>query len=150
MAENSTEKTEKTTKYEHNRTYLVKIDTVTSVVSKKKETPGFRVSVVGSAGEVDGERLTDTVWVTEKTKWKMQNLLRAAGVTALPARDEITLFKTFSGKEVLIKTILEKGRENELGGTYPDAIRIGNFLGGSSNPEVIEDSAEVSNTNVPF
>lgn len=146
MADNATETKNETSSYEGNRTYLVKIDTIRAVESKNKKTPGFRISVVGSAGEVEGERLTDTVWITDKTKWKMTNLLAAAGVEKLTGRDDVTLFKLFSGKEVLIKTQLEEGTDNGLGGKYPDMVRISNFIGGS--PSSSEDSANAG--DVPF
>lgn len=139
---------EKATNYQSNETYLVKIKSVTATTSKNKGTPGFRVSVEGTMGDVEGQVLTDTVWVTEKTKWKMSNLLSAVGLSTLPGRDDVTLFKTFYGKEILIKTVVEEGRENPLGGKYPDTIRIANFLGGSK--QVSTSKSANDDGNVPF
>lgn len=139
-----------TLNYKSNETYLVKIKSVTATNSKNKGTPGFRVTVEGTMGDVEGQVLTDTVWVTDKTKWKMANLLNAAGIPSLPGRDDVSLYKAFYGKEILIKTMLEEGRDNPLGGKYPDSIRIANFLGGSGQVSTSSSEDSANAGDVPF
>jgi hypothetical protein len=156
MAENSTEtKTEKTPLtdiFQPNRTYLMTIDTVTAVKSSKKGTPGFKVSLVGvPETEVAGTRLIDTLWNTAATKWKIANMMKAAGVQKLTGQDDLSLYKAFAGKHVMVRTNIEKGGEDGTGGFYDDTVRIANFIGDNTNKESdAEIVEETASTNVPF
>ena len=77
--------------------------------------------------------------------------MKAAGVTNLPGQDDLSLYKAFAGKQVMVRTSIDKGREDGTGGFYDDTVRIANFIGdntGKASPEVVEEPA--SDSNVPF
>ena len=135
--------------FDNNMTYLFKVDTVTHVSSSVKGTPGLQVSYVCSAGENEGTRLIDTIWLTSNNDWKVSGFLDATGVQGLPQnKDDISLYKAFHGKEIMAVVAVQAGGENSKTGTkYKDRNVIRRFVGST---KTVAAGKEENNSNLPF
>ena len=135
---------------EAKRTYLMVVDTIEPIVSSQKKTPGLKLRLVVHAGPQKGESLVDRIYYTGKKKsdWKKADFLKATGEKTLGNTDAISLMEKFTGKKLMVRTMLEEGRTAEDGSKYDDQIRIGAFI----TPE--NDSNNASDTSstgeVPF
>lgn len=141
------------TEFKQNRTYLFVLDTV-ELATSKKGTQGIRFSLVSEAGDTEGKTISDTIWMTSKTKWKVDQFLEATGETELGALNEVDLFKRFSGKHVKAKIVLEEGNTDpKTGIKYDDRLRIGNLspsaAGATPAPQVDSDDSENAG-DIPF
>ena len=150
MAEKATENAPRELVFNHNSTYIMRIDTVKNVTSNKKNTPGLQVALVSAAGATKGSRLVDTIWLTKGTKWKIDSFLNAAGVEKLP-QDSLALYETFNGKLIEIRASIEEGRIDEKTGVkYDDQNRVGSFVGPVASSNASAPAGNASSEEVPF
>jgi len=139
------------TNFKANRTYMFVIDTV-ELTTSKKGTQGIRFSLVSEVGDTEGQSISDTIWLTPKTKWKVDQFLSATGEDELGALNEVDLFKRFTNKHIKAKIVLEDGyTDPKTGIKGADRLRVGNLSASAaaSAPQTDSDDSENAG-DIPF
>jgi hypothetical protein len=79
--------------------YAAKILKAKKVRSSEKDTPGIAVTFQLTEGKYKGKKITDRLWITPKSLWRIRALLEALGVTVPKKAVDLPLGK-ITGKEL--------------------------------------------------
>lgn len=61
--------------------YKVKIVKIKKIRSSEKDTPGLGVTLKITEGKFSGKKITDRLWLTPKSLWRVRSLLEALGMS---------------------------------------------------------------------
>lgn len=79
--------------------YKIKIIKVKKIRSSEKDTPGIAVTVKVAEGKFEGKKLTDRLWLTPKSLWRVRSLLESLGLS-VPKKVVNIPTKGLVGKEL--------------------------------------------------
>jgi hypothetical protein len=79
--------------------YKLKILKLKKIRASEKDTPGIAVTVKIVEGKFAGKKLTDRLWITPKSLWRLRSLLEALGME-VPKKALKLPAKKIVGKEV--------------------------------------------------
>jgi hypothetical protein len=79
--------------------YKGQIIKIKKIRSSEKDTPGLAVTVKVTEGKFKGKKLTDRLWITPKSLWRVRSLLEALGLS-VPKKVVNIPIKKIIGKEV--------------------------------------------------
>lgn len=79
--------------------YKGQIVKIKKIRSSEKDTPGLAVTVKVTEGKFKGKKLTDRLWITPKSLWRVRSLLEALGLS-VPKKVVNIPIKKIIGKEV--------------------------------------------------
>lgn len=113
--------------------YAVKCTRATLVKSSEKETPGVQVTFKITSGAEKGGEVSDTLWLTPKSLWRLRNALEAMGIK-IPSKAVNVDTSIMVGKTLAI-TLDDEEYENKVYSRVVDTFLI-------SELEEVEDDEE--------
>jgi hypothetical protein len=81
--------------------YAVQVKKAAIIHSAEKQTPGILVDMVITSGKHKGKPISDTLWLTEKSLWKVRQAMEAMGLKVPSKKVSVDVTK-FKGKELAI------------------------------------------------
>lgn len=79
--------------------YRLKILKAKKIRASEKDTPGIAVTVKIAEGKFEGKKITDRLWITPKSLWRIRSLLEALGME-VPKKALKIPVKKLIGQEV--------------------------------------------------
>lgn len=81
--------------------YSVKVKNATIIKSSEKQTPGILLELIITGGKHKGSPLSDRLWLTEKSLWKVRQAMEAMGIRVPSKKVAIDVTK-WKGKELAV------------------------------------------------
>lgn len=124
--------------------YKAKIIKIKKIRSEEKDTPGIAVTMKITEGKFEGKKLTDRLWITPKSLWRVRALLEALGIS-VPKKAVNLPTKKLVGKEVGITVIDDdpyKGRIKSKIGDFIDLETLADLYDEDDEDEDDEDDID--------
>lgn len=103
--------------------YAAKIVKAKFERSSEKDTPGIIVTLKITEGKHSGKKIVDRLWITEKSYWRIRELLESIGVTVPKSVVKLPL-KKLIGKELGITVVDDDPYKGKIRSTIAGYIDL--------------------------
>lgn len=103
--------------------YAVKLVSAKNIRASEKDTPGILIKCKITDGKHKGKAITDRLWITPKSLWRIRALLEAIGVSVPKSAVNIPL-KKLIGKELGITVVDDDPYKGKIKSTIADFIDL--------------------------
>jgi len=115
--------------------YKGQIVKIKKIRSSEKDTPGLAVTIKITEGKFKGKKLTDRLWITPKSLWRVRSMLEALGIT-VPKKVVNLPIKKIIGKELGLTVIDDEPYNGRI------KSKIGDFVDLETLADLYDDEDE--------
>lgn len=115
--------------------YKGKILKIKKIRASEKDTPGLAVTIKITDGKFSGKKITDRLWITPKSLWRIRSMLEALGLT-VPKKAINLPTKKLIGKELGITVIDDEPYQGRI------KSKIGDFVDLETLADLYDDEDE--------
>lgn len=115
--------------------YKGQIVKIKKIRSSEKDTPGLAVTIKITEGKFKGKKLTDRLWITPKSLWRVRSMLEALGIS-VPKKVVNLPIKKIIGKELGLTVIDDEPYNGRI------KSKIGDFVDLETLADLYDDEDE--------
>ena len=115
--------------------YKGKIVKIKKIRASEKDTPGLAVTIKITEGKFSGKKITDRLWITPKSLWRVRSMLEALGVS-VPKKAINLPTKKLIGKELGVTIIDDEPYQGRI------KSKIGDFIDLETLSDLYDDEDE--------